>query len=138
MSFDANRQDLIFARTDGCCHICRKKLARKNYGVVGARGAWEVEHSVPRASGGSDRLNNLYPACISCNRAKGVTSTRGSRRKNGFRCAPLSPAKKEENAWIGGVGGALGGRILLAPLGPLGIALGAVIGAAIGKMIEPD
>ena len=138
MSFDANRQDSIFARTDGCCHICRKKLVRKNYGVVGARGAWEVEHSVARANRGTDRLNNLYPACISCNRAKGASSTRGSRRKNGFRCAPFSREKKEQNAWIGGVGGALGGRILLASLGPLGIALGAVIGAAIGKMIEPD
>ena len=38
MAFDQQRQDAIFKKTDGRCHICRKRLARKNYGAVGARG----------------------------------------------------------------------------------------------------
>ena len=138
MAFDTERQDVIFRKTDGNCHICRKKLARKNYGAVGARGAWEVEHSIPRVKGGSNHLNNLYPACISCNRSKGASSTRASRKKHDYKCAPLSREKKTQNAWAGGIGGALAGRILLAPLGPLGVAAGALIGAAIGKSFEPN
>lgn len=128
----------IFVKTDGRCHICRKKLARKNYGVVGAQGAWEVEHSVPQAKGGTDHLNNLYPACISCNRSKGASATRFARQNHGFKAAPLSKKKKMNNAWIGGVGGAIAGRILLASLGPVGIVAGVLIGAAVGSNHEPE
>ena len=138
MAFDKQRQEAIFKKTDGHCHICRKKLARKNYGVVGSRGAWEVEHSVPQAKGGSNHLNNLYPSCIPCNRSKGASSTKSARQKNGFKSAPLPQEKKSQNTWLGGLGGALAGRIILAPLGPIGIAAGAVIGAALGSGHEPD
>ncbi|MDX9973787.1 MAG: HNH endonuclease signature motif containing protein [FCB group bacterium] len=138
MAFDQQRQDAIFKKTDGRCHICRKKLARKNYGGVGARGAWEVEHSVPQAVGGTHHLNNLYPACIPCNRSKRDSSTKKARGKHGHRAAPLSKEKKTGNAWLGGFGGAIAGRILFASLGPLGIAAGAVVGAVIGNDYEPD
>jgi hypothetical protein len=37
----------VYEKTDGCYHICSKKLAKKNYGVIGARGAWEIDHSIP-------------------------------------------------------------------------------------------
>ncbi|WP_420419636.1 hypothetical protein [Pacificispira sp.] len=50
----------------------------------------------------------------------------------------MSKEKKTGNAWLGGLGGAVAGRILLAPLGPLGIAAGAVIGAIVGSDYEPD
>lgn len=138
MAFDQQRQMEIFEKTDGHCHICRKKLAWRNYGVQGGRGAWEVEHSIPRAKGGSDHLNNLYPACISCNRSKGAATTRTARRKNGYKAAPLSREKKTRNAWIGGFGGALAGRILLAPLGPFGLIAGAAIGVLISSGHEPE
>ncbi len=138
MAFDKQRQGEIYARTDGHCHICRKKLARKNYGVLNSRGAWEVEHSNPRAKGGSDRLNNLYPACISCNRSKGASTTSSARNKNGFKTAPLSRQKKTRNAWLGGAGGLIVGRILLAPLGPFGLIAGVAIGALVGNNHEPE
>ncbi len=138
MAFDPRRLDEIFKKTDGQCHICRKKLARKNYGAIGARGVWEVEHSVPQAAGGTHHLNNLLPACIPCNRSKRDSSTRSARGKHGFRAVPLSKEKKSGNAWVGGVGGAVAGRILLASFGPAGIAIGAVIGSIIGKKFEPD
>jgi 5-methylcytosine-specific restriction endonuclease McrA len=138
MAFDRRRQDAIFKKTDGQCHICRKTLARRNYGVLGARGAWEVEHSNPRAVGGTDHLNNLYPACLPCNRSKRHASTKSARGKHGFRAAQLSREKKAGNAWLAGLAGAMAGRMLLATLGPLGIAAGALIGAAIGSDYEPD
>ncbi len=103
----------IYGRTGGACHLCHGKLALVNYGRIGARGAWEIEHSVPRAKGGTDSLNNLYAAHISCNRSKGVWSTRSARRQFGQIRAPLSFARRRQiqiqRAVIAGVaGGALG------------------------------
>ena len=74
MGYSKEKLHEIYDRTTGYCHICHKKLAFKNYSSVGSRGAWEVEHSKPRAKGGSDNLKNLYPACIFCNRSKGKKS----------------------------------------------------------------
>lgn len=44
-------KEAIFDRTQGLCHICRRRLAWSNYGIFGARGTWEAEHSVPQAVG---------------------------------------------------------------------------------------
>lgn len=49
MKRDNETLQRIFEKTDCLCHICRKRLSFKNYGQVGARGAWEIEHSIPRS-----------------------------------------------------------------------------------------
>lgn len=138
MAFSKEQVSRIYDRASGYCHICHKKVAFKNYGVVGARGAWEVDHSNPRANGGTDRLNNLYPAHISCNRAKRDQTTRAVRRRNGKTRAPLSVKRRKtarrENALAGGALGALAG----AALGPIGLVLGAAVGAGIGYEQNPD
>jgi hypothetical protein len=119
MRLSADRINEIFDRTSGKCHLCHKKLSFENYGHPGDRGAWEIEHSVPRACGGSDRLNNLYAACISCNRAKGARTTRSMRLRRGLTRAPMSAnartAAKRWNAFGGGLLGALPGVMLLGP-----------------------
>lgn len=138
MVLDANKKRKIFQKTEGRCHICRKQLAWRNYGAVDAANGWEIEHSNPRSRGGSERLRNLFPACIRCNRAKGNSSTRAARRKHGFRTAPPSAEKRRRNAWIGGAFGVLAGRVILASLGPAGALIGLVAGAAIGKLYEAD
>jgi 5-methylcytosine-specific restriction endonuclease McrA len=129
----------IFDRTSGKCHLCHKKLSFKNYARYGERGAWEVEHSVPRACGGSDRLNNLYAACISCNRAKGARTTRSIRLRRGLTRAPMSAntreAAKRWNALGGGLLGIVPGAMLL---GPPGAVLGAALGAVLGHDRDPD
>ena len=111
MKFDDDTLNLIYDRTSGYCHLCRKRLAFKNYGFHGTRGAWEVEHSNPQANGGTHRLNNLYPACTRCNRSKGAASTRSIRSKNGWVRAPLSLTKRTsaraENAFLVATGGAI-------------------------------
>lgn len=138
MAFSYEQLNQIYDRTSGYCHICHKKLAFKNYGILGARGAWEVEHSNPRAKGGTNRLNNLFPACISCNRSKGASSTTSARAKNGKSRAPLSTEKrksaKAENAIAGSVAGAALGSLA----GPVGVLVGAVVGAHIGHKMNPD
>ncbi len=138
MAFTAEQLYNIYDRTSGYCHLCHKKLAFKNYGVLGSRAAWEVEHSNPQAKGGTHRLNNLYPACISCNRSKGDSSTASARAKNGKSRAPLSTdnrkKKKTENSLAGGFLGAALGVIA----GPVGIFVGAIVGATLGHRQNPD
>ncbi len=90
MGFTDEELNYIYDRISGYCHICRKKLAFKNYGLFGARSAWEVEHSNPKSRGGTNHLNNLYAACIPCNRSKNNLSTRTARAAYGNRKAPLS------------------------------------------------
>lgn len=94
--YDPELLERIWRRTDGRCHLCRKKLGFHNYAQPGKRGAWEREHSRPRAKGGSDHLNNLYPAHIACNRAKGTLTSRTVRRYYGHRHAPMSRERKQE------------------------------------------
>ncbi len=138
MASNVAKLNQIYDRTTGRCHICHKKLAFKNYGALGARAAWEVEHSIPQAKGGTDHLNNLYPACIPCNRSKGSSSTVSARSKHGKSRAPLSGDKREKartgNAFAGGTLGAMIGSVG----GPVGAFIGACLGASLGHSQDPD
>lgn len=104
-------------------------------GCGGRKGAWEVEHSVPRSNGGSEHLNNLYAAHISCNREKGTVTTRTARKWNGRTRAPLSKEKKQEirsrNRWGWGTAGAISGAAVAGPAGFL-------VGGMIGDQIKPE
>ncbi|MDH2918857.1 MAG: HNH endonuclease [Sideroxydans sp.] len=138
MAFTSDQLTKIFSRTSGRCHICHKKLAFKNYGVFSARAPWEVEHSYPQVHGGTHHLNNLYPACISCNRSKRDASTVSVRAKNGKTKAPLSVEKrksaKSQNAFAGGALGAVLGLVG----GPVGVIICAALGAKMGYSQNPD
>src|SRR6266700_5629426 len=119
----------IYERTEGRCHICRKRLSLRNYGSIGKRGAWEIEHSVAQARGGTDHLNNLFAAHISCNRSKGDGSSQSARRQHGYQCAPYSSRKRKRNAFVGAGIGSLA-MIFVPPQFRLAAAIvGAVSGA---------
>jgi len=79
MAYDNEILNDIFDKTDGYCHICDGRLTFSAYADVYHRQGWEVDHSVPRAKGGTDHLNNLWPAHTSCNRSKGAFSTQSAR-----------------------------------------------------------
>jgi len=137
MAKDLKRLELIYRKTNGYCHICHKKLSLKNHGINGTHGSWHIEHSIPKAKGGTNHLNNLFPACISCNLEKGVSSTKESRLKNGITRAPFNKEKKNkiksDNTITGmGIGGAIG---LIG--GPIGVLIGTVLGAVIGNNNSP-
>lgn len=133
-----DRLNAIYGRTSGYCHICGKKLAFTNYGCYGLRGAWEVEHSLPRVNGGSDRLCNLYAACISCNRRKRHFTTRTARRWNGRTRAPLSVSRRERAKAENALAGAGLGLLLGAPFGGLGAIAGPLLGGLLGSKQNPD
>lgn len=86
----------IYDRTGGECHICHKKLAFTNHGDHGEKGAWDVDHSVPRKKGGTDHGNNLVPACTSCNRSKQDMTTRTARGWHGVTKRPPSREERRE------------------------------------------
>ena len=126
---------VIFAKTDGRCHICWKSM---RFGLYGLSQGWEVEHSNPLCNGGTDRLCNLFPAHVICNREKGSKTTRTARSWHGRNRAPLSRKKKEQiksnNRWgLGTLGGFLG---LFAGLP--GVIVGITIGALVGDSIDPE
>jgi hypothetical protein len=139
MRFTDEELTVIYDRTSGKCHVCRKKLAFTNYGIPGSRAAWHVDHSNPRARGGSGRLNNLYAACIGCNCSKGARSTKSVRSRLGHTRAPVSREKrtaaKELASLVGGGFGAYAGGKLFGPWGAL---VGGLGGAALGEKHDPD
>lgn len=56
------RRREVFEKSGGKCFYCGA--------VLTLDGKWHVEHSFPRALGGSDELPNLVAACVPCNLAK--------------------------------------------------------------------
>jgi 5-methylcytosine-specific restriction endonuclease McrA len=137
MPKDLQKLRKVYDRTNGACHICYKKLSFSSHGKRGYKGAWHVDHSKPRIYGGTDRLNNLYAACISCNIEKSTSSSRSARSKHGYTRAPYSKAKKDNIRNENTATGAIIGGILGSFAGSLGIAIGATIGGAIGKDVSP-
>ncbi|WP_051258320.1 HNH endonuclease [Teredinibacter turnerae] len=139
MGFSVEKRQAAYDRTDGHCHICRKKLAFENYGTLNGRGAWEIEHSKPRSKGGTDHGNNLYAACISCNRSKNNGSTRAARAKNGFKAAPYSQKKKVRNSATGaGIFGAAAWLIVPPQIRIPAALISAAIGGSLGFNEEPE
>jgi 5-methylcytosine-specific restriction endonuclease McrA len=139
MGYDKVHLDRIFHSTAGRCHLCHRPLARKNYAADGTRGAWEVDHSLARARGGTDHGNNLKPAHIACNRSKQHSDNRAIRRVHGHARAPLSAKaikeKRIRNAAIGGTGlGVVGGLAF----GPFGLVAGALVGVLAGHDIRVE
>lgn len=139
MRFTKEQLDRIYRKTSGYCHLCHARLSRNNHARAGQRGAWHVEHSIPRAKGGTDHLNNLKPACISCNLEKCTKTTRTVRGRNGKTRAPLSVEKrkqaKSENALLGAIGG---GMVGFAVAGPVGAAIGAFACGHLAESSNPD
>ena len=80
MAYDDETLAYIFNKSAGRCRYCTKQLSWSNYGKLFGRGAWEVDHSVPRSRGGTDYLRNLFAACIECNRNKSARTGQTFRR----------------------------------------------------------
>ncbi|MCC6285145.1 MAG: HNH endonuclease [Phycisphaerales bacterium] len=138
MAWTEEQLGAIYDRTSGYCHLCSKKLAYSNYADHGRKGAWEVEHSVPRACGGTERMNNLYAACIPCNRGKQARSTRSCRAENGRSRAPLNRRARKTVRTQSALAGAGLGALLGSAFGPLGVVVGGALGAHLGHKENPD
>ena len=138
MGYSQNAKRQIFDATAGRCHLCGQKLSFKNYAREGCRGAWEIDHSKPRANGGSNRRRNLLPAHIPCNRSKAASANINIRQRHGFTRKPLSKtalaAARGRNTWIGGIAGLAACAWFFGPAGAL---VGAGVGALVGNSVDP-
>ena len=139
MAYAEDALRLIFKKRDGRCHLCRRSVRYAHYGAHEERTGWEVEHSRPKATGGTNGMRNLLPAHCSCNRSKRASSTTSARRRSGFSRRPKSRTEKRatrrKNAVIGGaLGAALGGLAF----GWRGAVVGLLAGGGIGHDIDPE
>ncbi|MBI5083315.1 MAG: HNH endonuclease [Acidobacteria bacterium] len=138
-----SKEDLqrIFDRTSGKCHLCHEWLVFENYGKPAAQGGWEIEHSKPKAKGGTDHINNKYAACVQCNRSKGTKTAKSVRAKHGKKKPPLNTKLRQEkmgNRALKGAGvGTLAGY-LLDPTGGILTGVGLVLGGILGRSKDPD
>ena len=70
MAYSEDDVNELYDLADGTCFYCEKRLSFQNYGAVGEVGAWEVDHFIPLAAGGTDEPRNRVPACVDCNTRK--------------------------------------------------------------------
>jgi 5-methylcytosine-specific restriction endonuclease McrA len=57
------RKVVVWQKTGGYCHYCSCALHFIH--------DFDIDHVVPKVLGGSDKIENLVPACARCNRRKG-------------------------------------------------------------------
>ena len=60
----------VYDLTEGHCFYWGIQLSFRNYGKVGEKGAWEIDHFIPIASNGTHQPHNWVPACVNCNTEK--------------------------------------------------------------------
>jgi len=70
MRYSNDELNDLYELLDGSCFYCEKRISFKNYGVVGALGALEVDHFIPVVAGGVHHPDNWVPACVDCNTRK--------------------------------------------------------------------
>lgn len=73
---------LTLATYGTVCHLC------------GRPGATTADHVVARAAGGTDSLDNLRPAHLSCNSARGAMSVTQFRQSRRYKRATLPPSRQ--------------------------------------------
>ncbi len=104
MGWDDQTIHYVYDKTGGYCRYCEKKIARINYGNPYGRATWEIDHSIPLSRGGTDHRNNLFPACVPCNREKGTMT--GAEFLRLFENSPT-----QQPSWWEGPAGTLVGAI---------------------------
>ena len=80
MAFSELEKERIFEKAGGKCAYCGKKLCYQNYGIYGGRAGWHIDHGRARSKDGTDHLNNLFAACITCNLQKSDAGSATFRR----------------------------------------------------------
>ena len=82
MSYSDKTKREIFDSSSGICALCDNELVFELHGSK-EEGGWEIDHSKPKADGGTEHINNLQPMCWECNRKKSDMPMRDAKEKFG-------------------------------------------------------
>lgn len=82
-SLSAKIRQQVMDRARGCCEYCRSQVSF-------SPDPFSIEHSVPKAKGGTDELDNLAWSCQGCNGHKHI-STEAIDPISGQRVALYNP-----------------------------------------------
>ena len=75
-NFDPRFAEKVLEKTDGHCYYCKSPLPENEklytpHGTVYLEiRRWHIDHILAVTKGGTDRIDNLVPACTSCNLKK--------------------------------------------------------------------
>jgi 5-methylcytosine-specific restriction endonuclease McrA len=89
-SLSKKKRALVWAKTDGVCYLCHLPIGSE---------PWDADHELARELGGSDDLENLFPAHKACHRlktkrdVKEIAKSNRLRRKHG----PVEGRKKTKH-----------------------------------------
>lgn len=76
ISVTKSLREKVAAKSNGKCFYCGDTLRIDTYydldfvGSVTVCNAWDVDHFYPVSRGGSNKIDNLVPACMYCNQLK--------------------------------------------------------------------
>lgn len=62
----------IYNKTNGHCYYCGVELIIPEINSIKTPNAFCVDHFLPVADGGTNRIDNLVPSCRQCNLSKGI------------------------------------------------------------------
>ena len=123
----------IFKKTEGCCHVCKKKIDFKLYAKLHHKNGWQiVDRSRTEASGGNSAITNLWPVHAQCKLGQRTGKSRNARKAQEYSHSSTEKRIQKDRREI--VGGLVGGTLGLAA-GPAGVVAGAALGVEIGRKI---
>ena len=85
--YNTNLRKYIFSKTNGRCSYCGAK-------------AEEIDHVIPRSSGGTNSVHNLVASCRACNQMKSNLSLKDFGKLVGKDFSKLEPKKLPKDAAI--------------------------------------
>lgn len=70
---EEEKQYYFNEKPKGHCRHCGKIIVYSHYGDRNKSTGWEIDHSNPKARGGTNNPRNLYSVCSKCNMKKSDT-----------------------------------------------------------------
>lgn len=98
MALSATKRTLVYSKTGLRCWYCGYEPQHTSVDYL------TIDHVIPKTYGGSDRTENLVPACRSCNSSKGNKGLEDFRRHVSLRENEIPYFTGQQVEWLSGKG----------------------------------